>query len=78
MGQEDIMPLKDQARAWAAKFQKVQKQPSSQTMKANAVPHMGQQAMKPGKSPLQKYMAGTRKKHVLDTPSYNVGRTKRC
>lgn len=69
------MPKKDGARPWMAKFQEVQKQPSSQTAKANAMRH---EPMKAGKSPLQRYMMSKKKQYGNQAKSYNVGRTRRA
>ncbi len=69
------MPAPDPRQKWQPKFQKVQKQASSQTAKANASPRIGQGTRT--KSAYHKYFQGQKGKHGLETPSYNVGRTRR-
>lgn len=70
------MPKKDMARKWQPKYKQVAKQAPSQTAKANATPRIGQGMAMGGKSPYHNLFA-QRSKHALDTPSYNVGRTRR-
>jgi len=69
------MPAPDPRRKWEPKFAHVAKQPSTRTAKANATPRVGQGTRT--KSAYHKYFQSQRTRHVLDTPSYNVGRTRR-
>lgn len=78
------MPTPQPRRKFEAKFKEVATQPASQTLKANNTPRLGQ-GMTEGKpnikhpmSAYHKLFAGQRKGHVLEKPSYNVGRTRRC
>jgi hypothetical protein len=69
------MPAPEPRRKWEPKFKQVAKQPATQTAKANSTPRLGQGTR--SKSAYHKYFQGQKSKHTLDTPSYNVGRTRR-
>ena len=69
------MPTPNPRRMFEAKYKQVSVQPETQTAKANATPRIGQGTRK--MSAYHKYFAGKRQKHMMDTPSYNVGRTRR-
>lgn len=70
------MPEKDERTAWQAKYKKVQKQPSTQTAKANATPRVGQGTRT--RSPYHKaFDRVTKGKYPGQTGGYNVGRTRR-
>lgn len=70
------MPAKDERKAWQPKFQKVQRQSSGQTGKANATPRIGQGTRT--RSAYHKAFDGqTKGKYPGQTGGYNVGRTRR-
>lgn len=68
-------PVPNPRRAWEPKYKQVASQPATQTAKANATPRVGQGTRT--KSAYHKYFQSQKKMHGLETPSYNVGRTRR-
>jgi hypothetical protein len=69
------MPTPNPRRKWEPKYRQVAQQAATQTAKANATPRIGQGTRT--KSAYHKYFQSQKSKHSLDTPSYNVGRTRR-
>lgn len=70
------MPAPEPRKPWQAKFQKVQKQPSDRTAKANATPRIGQGTRT--RSAYHKAFDGqTKGKYPGQSSGYNVGRTRR-